>query len=281
MKKYCFLSLLIIIIFLSGCIGQPEVKVSNVGLSGILTSDTKQAKPSMPVTFILTAKNLASENANDISTQLLNLTGWDVENELQYLDKLLPNDLYKFSWIAYASSTPNKTFMPYANVFYKMESNAKLKLRVYENNYLNTLKSEEREKIRGTSALLSSTISKNTPIEVKISLQQPFILTEYSQRFPFVIEIKNAGIGKAYSDVATYTPGESQENYFRFGYESNSTIVCDFDNGELVRLINGSKNIACRLVATQDDVNKYSDFVVNFTISYSYLDKASTKIEVK
>jgi hypothetical protein len=281
MKNRLPLVLLIAIVFLSGCITTEKTTVSNVGLSRTLTSDVKQAKPSMPITFILTVKNLASENAEGILAQLLNLTGWTIENELQRLDELMPNDLYKFSWIAYAPSTANKTFMPYANVFYKMETHARLKLRVYDNSYLNSLKPEEREKIKEGSALLSSIISKNTPVAVKVSLQQPFILTEYSQRFPFVLEIKNAGLGKAYSDYAIYSPGGMGESYVRFGYKSNSTVICDFNDGELVQLINGTKSVACRLLTTQDDVNKYADSVVDFTISYSYLDKASAKIEVK
>jgi len=281
MRNQLLLILLIAVIFLSGCITQPSgTTVSNVGLSRTLSSDTKQAKTSMPVTFILSVKNLASENANDISAELLNLTYWTVENQLQHLDELLPNDLYKFSWIAYSPSTPNNTFIPIANVFYNMETNAKLKLRVYDNNYLNTLKSDERGKIQEGSALLSSTISKNTPVTVKISIQQPFILTEYSQRFPFVIEIKNAGLGKVYRDNAVYPPAESFVDYFRFSFSSNSTITCDYDSQELVKLDNGIKTIACRLSVTQDDVSNSADFPVDFTISYMYLDKASAKIQV-
>ena len=282
MRNELLLILLIGIIFISGCITQPSgTTVSNIGLSRTLSSDTKQAKTSMPVTFILSIKNLASENADGISAELVNLTYWNVENPLQHLDELLPNDLYKFSWIAYAPSTPNQTFVPYANVFYKMETNAKLKLRVYNNDYLNTLKLDERGKIQGSSALLSSIISKNTPVTVKISLQQPFILTEYSKRFPFIIEIKNAGSGKVYRDNAAYPPAEGFVDYFRFSFSSNSTITCDYDSQELVKLDNGIKNIACRMRVTQDDVNNFADFPVDFTVSYMYLDKASARIEVK
>jgi hypothetical protein len=280
MRNELLLIPLILVIFLSGCTTQTTTTVSSVGLSRALSSDVTQAKASMPITFILTVKNLVSEDTNDISAELLNLTGWQVENSLQHIDKVLPNDMYKFTWIAYAPSNPNNTFLPVANVFYRMESNAKLNLRVYDNNYLNTLKSDERGKIQGGSALLSSTISKNTPVTVKISIQQPFILTENSQRFPFVIEIKNAGSGKVYRDNAVYPPAESFVDYFRFSFSSNSTITCDYDSQELVKLDNGIKTIACRLSVTQDDVNKYADFPVDFTISYMYLDKASAKIQV-
>lgn len=279
MKNYLVLMLLVIVVFLSGCTTTKK-EISSIGISSVLTSDTKEIAASMPVTFILTIKNMASETATDISSQLLNLTGWRIENQLQYLDELLPSDLYKFTWIAYASSETNKTFTPFANVFYKMKTKTNLKLRVYDNDYVNTLKPDERDKIRGSSALISSNISKNTPISIEISLQQPFILSNYAQSFPFVIEIKNIGSGQPYRDYTTYPLVESDMGYVRFSYTGNFVPVCDFGNGELVMLVNGSKSIVCRMVETKDNVNQYSDFEVNFTISYAYLDTASTSVDV-
>jgi hypothetical protein len=274
-----FLSLLILLIFVSGCISKEEKVSSNVGLSAVLTSDAKKIVTSSPLTFILTVKNLASEPARDISAHLTNLTGWKIENELQQLQELKPSDLYKFSWVAYAP-LQNKTFISVANVFYNMQTKANLKIRVYDNEYLESLKQDEREKIKSKSALLSSITSKKTPVGLHVSLEQPFILTKYSQKFPFTIEIRNNGLGKVYSDTSTYPPQSSKEEYVRFNYESNATLMCDFDDNALVKLENGNRNIVCRLLVIKDDVNKYSDFFINFTVSYAYLDKASTKIEV-
>jgi hypothetical protein len=161
-----------------------------------------------------------------------------------------------------------------------MQTKANLKIRVYDNEYLESLKQDEREKIKSKSALLSSITSKKTPVGLHVSLEQPFILTKYSQRFPFTIEIRNNGLGKVYSDTSTYPPQSSKEEYVRFNYESNATLMCDFDDNALVKLVNGNRNIVCRLLVIKDDVNKYSDFFINFTVSYTYLDKASTKIEV-
>ncbi|MEM5879207.1 MAG: hypothetical protein QXU74_01815 [Candidatus Aenigmatarchaeota archaeon] len=278
-RPFVLLFLLVLVIFISGCIGGGEEKPSGVGLSSTLTSDTKKVMASSPVTFVLTIKNLASETAEDIKVQLLNLTEWRVENEIQELKELKPNDLYKFSWVAYAPSQ-NKTFIATANVFYYMRTKANIKLRVYDNEYLNTLNQEERNKIKEKSALLSSMMSKNTQIGVQINLKQPFILTRYRETFPFVLEIKNVGFGEVYSDTSNYPPPERYKEYVRFEFNSNSTLQCDFDDGELVKLSNKSKNIVCRLVITKDDIKNYADFSINFTIGYTYLDKARTKIEV-
>ena len=280
MKLHFLLLLLVIIVFLSGCVGQSETQKSyGIGLSATLTVDAQQVRTSIPVTFILAVKNLASEVAEDIKVQLLNLTGWQVENEIQELKELKPNDLYKFSWVAYAPSQ-NKTFIATTNVFYYMRTKANIKLRVYDNEYLNTLNQEERNKIKEKSALLSSMMSKNTPVGVQINLKQPFILTRYRETLPFVLEIKNVGSGEVYSDTSNYPPPERYKEYVRFEFNSNSTLQCDFDDGELVKLSNKSKSIVCRLVITKDDIKNYTDFSINFTISYTYLDKAKTKIEV-
>jgi hypothetical protein len=278
-KYFIFLSILIFVIFISGCISGGEEKVSsNVGLTTTLTSDSKKISSSTPVTFILTIKNPASEPAKEIFVELTNLTGWNVENRIQSLPRLATNDLYKFSWLAYSPATGNKSFSAMANVFYKMDSKALLKVRVYNNDYLNTLTQSEKEKIKNTPALLSAIISSKTPLKISVSLQQPFILTESSQTFPFVINIKNVGLGKVYGSYSNYPPVTRDEEYFIFSYSSNSTIRCDFVNNEAVRLVNGSRNIACRISAS--GIEKYSDFSINITLSYSYLDKAKREIEV-
>jgi hypothetical protein len=279
MKFYLLALILLTTVFVSGCIGTQPEKVSNFGLSLALNANTKQVRPGAPATFILTVKNLASEPAKDISAHLTNLTGWRIENELQQLQELQPSDLYKFSWVAYAP-LQNKTFTSVANVFYNMQTKANLKIRVYDNEYLESLKQEEREKIKTKSALLSSITSKKTPVGLYVSLEQPFILTQYSQRFPFTIEIRNTGLGKVYADTSTYPPQQNKEDYVRFNYESNATLMCDFDDNALVKLENGSKSIVCRILTRKDEIGNFTDFEVKFTLDYYYLDKAYFKIDV-
>ncbi|MEM2506770.1 MAG: hypothetical protein QXF61_07010, partial [Nitrososphaeria archaeon] len=122
--------------------------------------------------------------------------------------------------------------------------------------------------------------SKNTPVGVQINLKQPFILTRYRETFPFVLEIKNVGSGEVYSDTSNYPPPERYKEYVRFEFNSNSTLQCDFDDGELVKLYNKSKSIVCRLAVSKEDVKNYTDIFINFTVSYTYFDKTSTQIKV-
>ncbi|MEM5853179.1 MAG: hypothetical protein QW228_02260 [Candidatus Aenigmatarchaeota archaeon] len=273
-----FFILLLLIIFMSGCIQSGEKKISEVGLSATLTS-AKKVPATMPTTFILTMKNLASEDAENIKVHLTNLTNWQVEKELQELKVLRPNDLYKFSWVAYSPSQ-NKTFTPVANIFYFMSTKANLKLRVYDNDYLNTLKPEESKKIKEKSAVIYFNSSKNAPVKLNVNVQQPFILTKYIETFPFVLEIENVGSGEVYTDFSNYPPFERDKGYLRFEFATTSTLNCDFRDGELIKISNKNKSIVCRLIVNKDDIQNYTDFQVNFLLSYTYLDKVKGKIEV-
>ncbi|MEM7821703.1 MAG: hypothetical protein QXX38_02735 [Candidatus Aenigmatarchaeota archaeon] len=266
---------LLIVIFLSGCFEKEEIRPSAVGLSATLTSDLKKINKEMPTTFILTIKNLASEIAEDISARLTNLTDWKIENEIQKLESLSPNDLYKFSWVAYAPPY-NKSFTASAEVFYLMKTKSSLKIRVYNNEYLEGLKREEREKIKSQSALLSLTSSKNTPVSLTVSLNQPFILTQSYQKFPFTIEIKNLGKGTIYSDYSTYPPRERNKDKLRFNFQTNATLDCDFEDDSLIE-DDKSKTFVCRILAR--NIEKFEDFYIDFSLTYYYLDKVSTKIE--
>ena len=131
------------------------------------------------------------------------------------------------------------------------------------------------------SALVYENISKYTPITIKIYLDQPYILTSSSQKLPFIVEVKNVGLGKSYSDTFFYPFEESTNSYVRLHYKSNSTLVCDFDDGDLLMLINGSRRFACKLIVSKDEVNDFANFGVDFSLSYGYLDKVWTKIDVE
>ncbi|MEM5855238.1 MAG: hypothetical protein QW472_02875, partial [Candidatus Aenigmatarchaeota archaeon] len=144
--------------------------------------------------------------------------------------------------------------------------------------YLEGLKREEKEKIKSQSALLSLTSSKNTPVSLTVSLNQPFILTQSYQKFPFTVEIKNLGKGTIYTDYSTYPPREKNKDKLRFNFQTNATLDCDFEDDSLIE-VDKSKTFVCRILAR--NVEKFEDFYIDFSLTYYYLDKASTKIEVK
>lgn len=259
----------IVFMFVSGPMVQPTRK-RELGLSIDLTPDIKEVQKSSPVTFIASIKNLADEEADDITIRLHNLTGWKIENSYQTLDKLSPEDTHKFSWIAYSPSI-SKAYHAAVKLSYEMQTKSSLEIRIYDNDYLNTLEKSERDRIKSKSALQSYSTSEKTPVDLTISLKQPFILTSKTQEFPFVINLENKGLGNPYYG--------GHKDKLKFSYSSDYDMECDVSNNAII-VVDRSRSVVCRLIAEKEDVGNYLDVVANFTLKYTYKDEVSTTVEV-
>ena len=278
--------LLILVVSLSGCtflgIELPEPGggitpiTGGTGLSVSLTTDKSEVKAGSPATFIATINNLADENATNIAVTL-NATGWSIENPTQQLSVLRAKESYKPSWVLYAP-VETGSYSPNVNVFYKMQTKKNIKVRIYDNAYLNTLSSDKRKTITESSALQSESGSRDTPIILTISLQQPFIMTQNIQEFPFVITIQDVGSGEAYNPSVNYYSLSGKDQVI-FSYQGRR-MTCDVPTNSVIQLEEGSKGIACKFTVSKSDVNNYLDESGNFTIYYAYVKKASTTIKV-
>ena len=280
----------LLLIFLAGCtipgtnIELPEPgggitpTTGGTGLSVSLSTDKSEVKTGEPATFITTIKNLASEDAMNIVAKL-NLTGWTVTNPIQTLSLLPSGGGYKFSWVLYAPKETS-SFSSVVDVFYEMQTKKSIGVRIYDNDYLNTLSEDKRKEIGESSALQSETGSMNTPIAISVSLQQPFILTQDTQEFPFVITIQNIGSGETYNPSANYQSlDENLKNKVVFSYSGNY-LTCDEPSGSTITLVDGSKGIACRFIVSKGDVANSLDTTANFTVNYAYLTRGTTTIKV-
>jgi hypothetical protein len=279
-----FLAILIILalVALTGCIGGTETGPTFKG-TGLVTSLTvpTEVVPSTPINILANVKNVASENASEIFLYLQGLEGWNVQNPLQTLSLLQSKDTYTFSWLAYSPSTGNKTYEPKIDVFYKMKTVANLKLRIYDNNYLESLPQSKRDEIKKKSALLSFSSSTGTPVSIFTEIKQPFVLAYETQEFPFIINIRNVGNGFVYSPTSDYRfLTVLTANQTVFDASSNYTLSCDVGEHTLLQLGN-SKAIACKVIAKRSEIANYTDVAVNFTLSYAYLYSINALIKVK
>jgi|GEM_PF-3078675 hypothetical protein len=283
MNKNHFLAFLVLVA-LTGCIGGGTTETGptfkGTGLSVSLTVPQETA-PSTPVSILAYVKNMASENASEISLYLQGLEGWNVQNPLQTLSLLQPKDTYTFSWLVYSPSTGNKTYKPKIDVFYKMKTVASLKLRIYDNNYLESLPQSKRDEIKKKSALLSFSSSTGTPVSIFTEIKQPFVLAYETQEFPFIINVRNIGNGFVYSPTSDYRfLTVLTANQTVFDASSNYTLSCDVGEHALLQLGN-SKAIACKVIAKRSEIANYTDVAVNFTLSYAYLYSVNASIKVK
>jgi len=283
MKKSYILAILLLAA-LTGCIGGGTTETgpsfSGSGLAISLTVPQETA-PSTPVSILGYVKNMASENASDISVYLQGLEGWNVQNALQMLSLLQPKDAYTFSWVAYSPSVTNKTYKPKVDVFYKMNTTASLKLRIYDNNYLESLEQAKRDEIKKKSALLSFTNSTGTPVSIFTEIKQPFVLAYEKQEFPFIINIRNVGNGFVYSPTSDYRfLTVLTANQTVFDASSNYTLSCDVGNHALLQF-GDSKAVACKIIAKRSEIVNYTDVAVELRLAYAYLYYVNASIKVK
>lgn len=284
MKDDYLLLTIIPIILIAGCVSSPFSPTGtfssreNNGLSVSLVADATEVKTGSPVTFIASLKNLADENATDIKVTL-DIMGWNIVDKTKSLNLLLPKEGHKFSWVMYAPKEAGN-YSSYVNVFYKMKSRGNIKVRIYNYDHLASLDPNTRKKIEETTAVLLQTKSSNTPITIDVSIQQPFIITQSVQEFPFVVKIKNVGSYEAYNPLVNYQSlGENQKDMVMFSYFGEH-LSCDVSNGSIIKLEDGSKGVICKFTVKKEDVGNYLELTANFTVDYAYLTKASTTIRV-
>ena len=224
---------------------------------------------------------MASENATGIYAYLTGLEGWNIQNPLQTLSLLQPKDMHTFSWIAYSPSTGNKSYKPKVETFYKMNTVAKLKLRIYDNEYLESLKQSDREAIKSKSALLSFNRSVNMPVSISTSIQQAFVLTSNFQDFYFIVDLKNVGGGLVYNPASNYQLlSVTNMNQTVFTASANYTFSCDVGTQALIYL-GDSKSVVCKITAKRGEIGNYTDVAVELKLAYAYLYSLSSSIKVK
>lgn len=283
MGKYFILLAFLLLVALTGCLPGPSQTGPTFTGSGIAVSLAipKETLPSTPVNILAYVKNMASENASEISVYLQGLEGWNLQNALQMLSLLQPKDTYAFSWIAYSPSTGDKTYTPKLDVFYKMNTTASLKLRIYDNNYLDSLPQSKREEIKSKPALLSFVASTGTPVSISTEIKHPFVLAYERQEFPFIVSIKNIGNGFVYSPTSNYRfLTVLTANQTVFDASANYTFSCDVGSHALLQL-GESKSVVCKVLAKRSEIANYTDVAVNFTLSYAYLYSVNASIKVK
>jgi hypothetical protein len=266
---------------LTGCFeSKPqEEKFSGTGLS-VALSLPKEAMQSSPINILAKVKNMANENATGVYAYLTGLDGWNVNQPLQSLNSLQAKDSYTFSWIAYAPAV-NRTYKPKVELFYRMNTDARLVVRIYNNDYLETLEQSERDAVKSKSAVLEFTGSAGVPINISTSILQPFVIASDWQDFSFILDIKNLGGGTPYHPSSNYQLlSPVTANQTTFTATANYTLACEIGTGNIISLAT-SRSIVCRIPAKKADIGNYMDVVVDIRLDYAYLYSINSTLVVK
>lgn len=275
MKKSLHLSLLVLVVFLSGCVGQPEGP--SAGTAGVVIqnfkTDLTETEPGMPVILSFTVKNIGGAKATSVSTELIGLTNeWSISpGRTQSISDLLPADPergitegqedYKEWSLTGPAKNVKLTYNINARVYYTYATVSESLLRAVTYDYFR--QTQERGGIE---------ITKATGGPLSVTVKAPSTIISGGQVM-VQFEIQNVGGGRAYKSGDKPTT-----NTLDMVSVSISGADCDGTSKE-VRLVNGKTGrLYCRVNTA--GVTNFQDFTISLTVNYKYYLESTTSISV-
>lgn len=281
MNKIALLLLVISVVFIAGCIGQPEeerkgvatgVRIKSFGTEGITEIYSEES-----VTFSLTVENIGEEDATDVKAKLFGL-GSDWEWEKGYKDM---GDLYAMpestGFMQWSPKSPSlkvdNTYTASVRVAYGYKTTARGYIKVYNMAYLNSLPLEERQKIMKSPGIEGFTVTDAPVTASLVGLAGPLFYREGEKEVRINIQIQNIGQGAAYLDseedrkvtIESITINEEQ---------------CENEIPESVTLPRGSgaRSLTCEY--TFEDITDFVKIPIEIDLSYNYFIDGSSSIKV-
>jgi hypothetical protein len=287
MKKLALLLMIITIVFLAGCIGQKEEKITGVATGVIIKSfapDISEVFSGDPVTLSLSVENVGEEDAKDIRATLFGLgTDWGGESGQKpvadFLQKSqpqykIPGGVGDVQWDVTSPSglKVDNTYTAGVRVVYGYKTTAIGTIKVYNSDYLRA-RPEEAEKILKSSGIASFSVTK-APITVSLlGVARPLIYRPPAQNATVTIQISDIGQGDPYNT----TPGDM--NVTIDDVTVNKERCKDQTFPQTVKLPRvGAKSISCKF--TLPEVSEYTTIPVEVALSYRYFVDGSTSIKV-
>ena len=303
MKNLAVLSLLslVVVVFLSGCIGQ-STPPEGTGIGVIIkdfSPDLVEYSSGEPVSLSLTVQNVGDADATEVKAELFSLNpaewgGAFSTMSIGTLNKAIPSqqvpgDEYTDEWslTAPSPSVPTQSYPASVRVSYMYTTEAVASMRFVTSDYIKSLKASEQEAARSSSGLVSSQ-SSGAPIKVQFTAgTKPFIVytndASNPSQFQFQIIITNVGQGSLYDPQSDGGKITTNSRYkLRISAPDivgdNVGITCNAleSRSYVVTLNKGeSKTISCTVSAS--GINNILDGNVKATLTYGYyLDKSTT-----
>ena len=310
MKHLSILFLISLIITISGCIGQDEVIVSTK--DGVIITDFSFENAPIyardNVGLHLEVQNVGGEKAElkkiqvygvDFNPCTVSDRCWNIREGIQsldegYIEANLPSkgELYRpdpsikleggkdyYEWRLQSpgevSSETNYDFR--VRVEYDYETTYSGTIRIINEDYLQTLSEEDRQKLFNTGGIISSELT-NGPISVVPYSGRHFIVNPGEPEGERIIKFKIENVGKGYTYVGDIT---SNNYYINITEIVGDVISSCNDNDPMIKLSSGkSHTIECKFNPPNSVVNKIDKpFQIKF--EYSYYVDGSVSITVK
>jgi len=308
MKYLPILSLIILIIVISGCIGQNSNPVTSTSDGVIIIDFSFENSPIYArdnVGLRLEVQNVGGNGAELKKIQVYGVdfncadsTGraWcnknpteletDIMGKNRFLDQ--PNteinfegDKYYYEWRLQAPSgiTSETNYDFRVRVEYNYETTYSGTIRIINEDYLQTLSEEDRQKLFNTGGIISSELT-NGPISVAPYSGRHFIVNPSEPEEERIIKFKIENVGKGYTYVGDMASGNYYIKIKDNGIIGDVISSCN-DNDPMIKLSSGkSHTIECKFTPPNNVVNKIDKpFQIGFEYSY-YVDD-SAPITVK
>jgi hypothetical protein len=276
MKNYAiFLLILMVFIFLAGCVSQQQPTQQGQAIGVIVKSfkpSQSQVYSGQSVSFFLTVENVGEEDAEEVKAVLTGLgTDWSGElnemKEIGYLQKRLanfPGGLGEVEWEVTAPEGKEiKGAKATVKVYYLYKSTADGRIKIVSQDYSQT----HPEDIKG----IESFIATRAPIQISVGASRPFVYIKPGQQGSIRIELTNVGQGFPYV---------SEKNDRKVTIESitiNGEECLNHDFPKIVR-IDPSYPLTCQF--TVPEVSEYTTIPLEVHLTYYYYVESTATIDV-
>ena len=290
MKKHiaALLSLIVLVVAVSGCIGGEEA-VSGTATGVIIKSfspDISEIFSEDDVTFSLSVENIGGEDATNVQAKLFGLgTDWSGDdwdgNRIKWIGYLersqpdynVPGGTGDMQWNVKSpvDLKVDNTYTAGVRLTYTYSTTALANIKIYSNEYLKT-NPDKAESIMKSSGIETFSVT-NAPIKIELAgLARPLIYRSDGQVASITALLSNIGQGKPYDtgeDDMTITLEKMTVNKQPCSNELEDTY-------RIPRT--GKKSIPCQFELPA--IDSYTTIPVEIELSYNYFVDSSTTIKV-
>jgi hypothetical protein len=285
-KRILPLLFLLLIVAVSGCIGQPERKVT--GTSGIIITNFafdinniiagEEATLSLDIENVGGAKGSGTATiygvpiiaAGEESTEYTWVCDKPATQEFEELyppDPVAgtPGEAYLMEWTCTSPTVPTQITQQFeVDVEYNYSTDVTGTLTVAKREYLKTLSSQERQSFYASGGITQLSVSAG-PIGVDVVAPRPLVIEKEGEEKELKVRVvfRNVGSGKVKDDLLQISDLKG--------------ISCEEASVELVR--GEQKSIICKV--SPGTFEKKATIPFSFHLSYAYVVHSSATITIQ
>lgn len=287
---------LIVIVTISGCIGQgPTI----TGGPGLIITDFSPDYSDITAGETV-GLNLEVENQGEFDTYIYRITwfgvdmsqsGWDLsgignpDTLAHYIVGTDPTVGFEGgAWFetrtitAPSSIKSITTFDLGVRVEYLYQTDFSATIRIMSPEYLRTLSKEDREAMIRSGGIRDSS-SSAAPITLKAASGRHFLATEDTQTIKVPFKVTNIGPGLPYDSAKKSVDDALSDGLYKIKILGESGITCDDSSIVLSRGKNGG--FACDLdIPEKENIINFEDRTFSLSLLYMYYVDGSTSITV-